>query len=122
MAPLFLILVFVVVVAWFASEYQGRVWLRQLLGCAAIVLVALGAGLGGTLLERINGNAWYSSASADLIDATVAGLEEGRTDEVLMELKHLRGRFQPTYENRSRYDRLVEEFVENVRRGKKDRR
>jgi len=119
MAPFFLFLVVGVVVAWFASEFQGRRWLRLLLGCCALVLVGGVAGLAATLVERCNGNAWYGTASGDLIDATVAGLEKGRADEVLAELKRLRGRFQPTYENRARYDRLVEEYVARVRGDKK---
>ena len=119
MAHIFLLVVVGVVVGWFASEFQGRRWHRLLLGCCAVVLVGGGAGLAATIAERFNGNAWYGTASGDLIDATVAGLEEGRADEVLAELKRLRGRFQPTYENRARYDRLVEEYVARVRRGKK---
>src|SRR5262249_2198152 len=109
MAPLFLLLVVGAVVAWFASEFQGRRGARLLLGCCALALVGGGAGLAATLGERFNSNAWYGAASGDLIDATVDALEGGRTGAVLAERKRLRGRFEPTYENRARYDRLVEE-------------
>src|SRR5262249_47918087 len=119
MAPLFLLLVAGVVVAWLASEFQDRRWLRLLLGCCALALVGGGAGLVGTLGARVHSHAWDGGASGDLIDTTVDALEGGQPAEVLAELKRLRGRFEPTYENRARYDRLVEEYVERVRQGKK---
>jgi hypothetical protein len=107
---------------WFASEFQDRRWLRLLLGCAALVLIGGSVGLGVMIVERFNSNAWYGVASGDLIDATVAGLEAGRKDEVVAELKRLRGQFQPTYENRARYDHLVEEYVARVKQGQGGKR
>jgi hypothetical protein len=83
------------------------------------VLVGGGTFLATFLVERFSGNAWYGSASGDLIDATVSGVEEGRADEVVAELKRLRGRFQPTYENRAGYDRLVEEYVARLQAGRR---
>jgi hypothetical protein len=121
-AILFLLLAVAIPIAWFASEFQQRRWLRLLLGCTSLVLIGGGAVVGVTIGERFNSNAWYGGASGDLIDATVEALQEGRTDQVVAELKRLRGRFQPTYENRARYDHLVEEYVEQVRTGKRNGR
>jgi hypothetical protein len=118
MIPILLLLVVAVVLAWFASEFQSRRWLRLLLGCCALVLIGPAGYLAATIGERFNSNAWYGKASGDLIDATTEGLQQGRTDEVLAELKRLRERFEPTYENRAHYDHLVEEYVERVRPAK----
>lgn len=96
-------------VAWIASEFQERRWLRILAGCAALsmsFLVASGVGM----LERLNSNAWYGSASKELIDTTIAELERGNTDQLVAELKTLQASFDPTYENRAQYDKLVAEF------------
>jgi hypothetical protein len=118
MAPFFLLLVAAVAVAWVVSEFQDRRWLRLLLGLCTLVLVVGGVGVAVTIGERLNTNAWYGGASGELIDATVAALEKGRTEEVLAELKRLREQFQPTYENRARYDRLVKEYVARLEAGK----
>jgi hypothetical protein len=118
MAPLLILLLMAaLVVGWFASEFQDRRWLRLLLGGSALMLVGGGTFLATFLVEHFNANASYDLASGDLIDATVLGVEEGRTDEVLAELKRLRGRFHPTYENRAGYDRLVEEYVARLKAG-----
>jgi hypothetical protein len=103
---------------WVASEFQGRRWLRLLLGISTLMLVG-GAFLAASIGERFNYNSWYGEASGKLIAATVAGIEEGRTDEVLAELKRLRGQFQPTYENRASYDRLVEEYADRLTAGRR---
>jgi hypothetical protein len=107
------------VAAWAASEFQGRRWLRLLLGISTLLLVGGGSFLAASIGERFNYNAWYGEASGKLIDATVAGIEDGRGDEVVAELKRLRGQFQPTYENRAVYDRLVEEYADRMTAGKR---
>ncbi len=114
LVPLVLLLVVAAPIAWFASEFQERRWLRLALGtCAILVSVGVGALVG--CLERYNSNAWFGGASKDLIDATVTELETGHRDRVLRSLKDLQERYSPTYENRARYDVLVEEAVEQMR-------
>lgn len=97
-------------VSWLISEFQSRRWIRIALGCCAIgmcYLVALGVGK----TEHWNANAWYGSASKELVDTTILELEAGQTDKVIQELRTLQSKFQPTYETRARYDELVEEYV-----------
>jgi hypothetical protein len=117
MAAFIVLLVGAVVLGWFASEFQDRRWLRLMLGLWSLVLIGGVGYLTAAIGERFNSNAWYGGASADLIDTTVDALEKGRKDEVLAELKRLREHFQPTYENRANYNRLVEEYVKQVRQG-----
>ena len=84
------------------------------MGTSAILLsFAIAAFVGG--MERFNSNAWFGSATKDLIDVTVAELEAGNQERVLRSLKDLQGRYAPTYENRARYDVLVEEAVKRMR-------
>lgn len=112
-----LILIIAVPLAWLASEFQQRVWLRVLLGSLAIAMSFAVAWLAGSL-ERLNSNAWYGFASKKLIESTLAELEQGDTSRLAAELKRLNEQFQPTYENRARYDQLVDEFA--ARLGKRE--
>jgi hypothetical protein len=108
------LLTIVVPIAWFASEFQGRRWLRLVLGSFAILLSFGVAALVGSL-ERLNSNAWFGVASKDLVDATIAELEAGNRDGVLRSLKLLQQEYSPTYENRARYDELIEKTVTRMR-------
>ncbi|HZW31816.1 MAG TPA: hypothetical protein VFF52_13975 [Isosphaeraceae bacterium] len=97
-------------IAWFASEFQNRRWLRLALGTAAILL-SFGIAFAVGSLERFNSNAWFGTASKNLIDATITELEAGHEERVLRSLKALQHKYAPTYENRARYDSLIEEAV-----------
>ena len=113
MLPLILLLTIVLPIAWLASEFQDHRWIRVTAGCAALAmssLVAVGVGS----LEHLNANAWYGGASKNLIDTTVEEIERGDTERLLKELKILQEQFQPTYENRARYDKLIEEFMSRL--------
>jgi hypothetical protein len=100
-------------IAWCLSEFQSRRWLRILLGTLAIFWSsALATGVG--MLESLNSNAWFGSVTKDLIQNTIKELEAGNTDEVITELRRLRSRYEPSYENRAEYDKLVHEYVERV--------
>jgi cytochrome c biogenesis protein CcdA len=103
-------------IAWFASEFQDRRWLRLALGTFAILL-SLGVAAVVGSLERFNSNAWFGDASKKLVEATVAELEAGNRDAVLRSLRNLQQKYSPTYENRARYDVLVEETVIQMRAG-----
>ena len=111
---LILLLVIVTPIAWFASEFQDRRWLRMVLGSAAILLCVGVAFLSGTL-EMFNANAWFGAASKALVDTTIEQLEAGNQDQVLAVLKKLQAKYSPTYENRARYDELTEEAVVDMR-------
>ena len=100
-------------IAWFVSEFQNRRWVSLLLGVAALstsFLVAYSAGS----LQHLTANAWYGGASKNLIDTTLEELEKGNTEKVIDELKVLQKDFQPTYENRARYDKLIEAYMSRL--------
>lgn len=117
MNALGVVLFFVVAIpiAWFASEFQERRWLRLSLGLAAIAL-SFGVAYVVGSLERLNSNAWFGSASKSLVDTTVTQLEAGKVDRVLQAFKAFQETYAPTYENRARFDKLVEEAVAKMER------
>jgi len=99
--------------AWIASEFQSRRWLRLLLGIWALLMcfpVAFSVGM----IAMFRANAWFGTATDRLIKATVSELEKGNVDTVVTELKELSSQYRPTYEDRARYDMLVEEAVSRM--------
>ena len=112
---IWLVLFFVVAVpvAWLISEFQPRYWLRVVLGVAAIGMSYFVAFVVGSL-TALNYNAHYGSASAELIQTVIVNLEGGNADKLLRELKGLKAQYQPTYENRANYDKLVNDFVSRM--------
>ena len=117
---LFAALVIVVFIGWFASEFQARIWLRLPLGVAALgmsyfVAVVVGA------LSQLSYNASYGTTSANLIETVIANVEKGNQEELLRELKRLKEKFHPTYENRANYDTLVSDFVETMKGSSSDK-
>ena len=102
-------------IAWLASEFQSRRWLRILLGSLSLIACVSITALGVNLYDRLSYNAWYGFASRDLIDTTITEIEGGRTDKLLPALRKLRDEFHPTYENRAHYDDRIRGFVEDVK-------
>lgn len=100
-------------IAWLISEFYPYRYLRIALGIAAISSSIVVAMIVGSL-AHFDANSWYGGASKDLIDASIAELEKGNSEALLKELKVLQSDFQPTYENRARYDELVREFVQRL--------
>ena len=113
MIELIVVLLIVVPIGWLISESQSRVWLRITLGIAAIGMSYFVAFVIGSLL-RLNYNANYGSASADLVETVIANVESGNEDGLLRELKRLKEEFHPTYENEANYDKLVKSFISRM--------
>lgn len=110
----FLILIVIgLPIVWFSSEFSERRGLRIALGIGAILSSFAVATLAG-LLEQFKYNAWYGGATKDLIDTTINEIEDGNIDRVMAVLRRLRREYQPTYENRARYDELVAEAVADL--------
>ena len=73
--------------------------------------------------ESLNYNIWYSTATHGLIGAAVEGLENGRQQEVLAELKQVHAEMDRTYEKRGNYSDLAKQAGDRLRtavRAKKD--
>ena len=105
-----LVLVIACPIAWLVSEFKGSRNVRVGLGILSLLLSFAVAWLVGSL-NRLSYNAWYGSASKELVDAVLLEVEAGRTTNAVVALKKLQGEFGPTYENRAHYDTLVKAAV-----------
>ena len=114
LGALICLLVIALPVAWFISEFQVRRWLRLVLGTLAIASTS-GVAVFVGMAERFNDNAWFGNASKALVETTIAELEAGNRDGVLRALRSFQQEYAPTYENRARYDVLVEKTVSDMR-------
>ena len=65
-------------------------------------------------LERLNSNAWFGGATKSLVDTTIEKLEAGDSSAVVTEMKWLQSQYHRSYENRARYDHLVEQYVDRL--------
>ncbi len=113
MIGLIALLVIALPVAWLVSEFKGSQSVRRVLGILALLSSFGVAWLAGSL-SRFNYNAWYGTATDELIGTIIEELDAGHVDTVKRELKVLQEEYHPTYENRAGYDELVEQFVERV--------
>ena len=113
MFELILVLVVALPLAWLVSEFMARTEIRVGLGIAAIAMAFGVAWIVGSL-DRLQSNIYFGDATKDLIQNTIIELENGNSDRVLAELRKLRSEFEPTYETRDAYDKLVAEYVDAV--------
>lgn len=118
MSPVgFLLLAIIIAlpIAWLVSEFRGSRRLRIGLGILAIGVMATCVWALCSVLTRFNYNAWYGSATGDLISTSLRQIEDGHLDHVLKIWRGLDQQYRPTYENRAHYDKLVEEATARMR-------
>lgn len=58
--------------------------------------------------ESLNYNAWYSSAASKMLDACISGIEQGRQEAVLTEMRRMTNELEVTYEHRGNFKELAE--------------
>lgn len=58
--------------------------------------------------ESLNYNTWYSSAASNMLRAFVAGIEDGRQEMVLREMRRMTNELHVTYERRGNFKELAE--------------
>ena len=101
-------------VAWLIAEFKLKRPVRITLGVLAI-LCSFGVAAIIGMLSELNYNAWYGSATKDLIDTTVNQIEDGQLDRVMTILRSLNRQYHPTYENRANYRELVEDATARMK-------
>lgn len=114
MLPLVGLLIAILLLLWLWSKFQDRRWLRITAGSAALVAMCGVAFVVGSL-ERLNSNSWFGSMTKDFVDGTIVGLESGRHPQVLDALRGFQVEYHPTYENRARYDVLVQAYLHRLK-------
>ena len=101
-------------IAWFISEIkQASRYVRLTLGITTISL-SFGVAFLVGLTDRLNSNAWFGSATEKLISTTITELESGHQTNVINAFKDLKDKYHPSYQDRSRYDELVNETIEQM--------
>lgn len=94
----YLILLVLLIGTACSSDKRARIGFACILGLACAVMFE-----GAKMLEQFNYNIWYSSSAHTLIGAAVEGLESGRQQEVIAELKKVHEEMEVTYEERGNY-------------------
>ena len=111
---LFVFLLFVLPIAWLIAEFKFSRTARILLGLASFIWIGLCvAGLVG-VTTKFQFDIWYGENTKSLIDESVHQLEAGNTNQVLKTFKQLQEQFQPTYENKARYNLLVSNAISSM--------
>jgi hypothetical protein len=100
-------------ICWLVSEFRSNRALRITLGLACVAFSFVIAWFVGSL-QLFSANAWFGEATRSLVDTTITELDRGHTDQVLSALKNLRSQYHPNYENRARYDELVNQAVQRM--------
>jgi hypothetical protein len=108
---LFLIIAFPI--AWAVSEFKWNRKIRLALGIGALAMSFGLAALVG-MLQEFHYNIWFGENTKKLVDTTVQQLEVGKTTNVLNAFKQLQEAYQPTYENRAKYNLLVSNAVSTM--------
>lgn len=77
-------------------------------GWACLMFIAAG------WAESLNYNIWYSSAAEKMLNACIMGIEEGRQDAVLIEMRRMSDELDVTYERRGNFRELADRVAENL--------
>ena len=105
---LLILLIVALPAAWLVAEFKARRSVRIGLGVLALgMVIFLAYGL-GSVLTTFNHNAWFGGATKDLIETSIAQIEDGHLDRVLKAWRGLDAQYQPTYENRAGYKELAD--------------
>jgi len=102
-------------IAWLIAEFSASAVVRRTLGVVTILWsFGVAALVGG--LQNFNANVYFTTASKELLEASVQQLRAGKTEAVIRELSRANDEFSPTYENRARYKQIVEQAIEGMKK------
>jgi hypothetical protein len=110
-----LVITAVLPIAWLVSDIRSRPMVRRIWGVMAILWSFGVASLVG-LLQEMSANTFFSSASKDLVHASVQALRDGKTEAVVRELSRADEKWSPSYEGRARYREIVDKAVEGMKK------
>ena len=103
-------------IAWVVLEFNGSgQGKRVVCGLLAMITLTVVAVFATRIFTQFGYNQWYGCATKELVNETIRGIEAGKSDMVLRELKTLQDAYQPTYENRAKYVPLVEQAVKQMK-------
>jgi len=64
--------------------------------------------------ESLNYNIWYSSSASKMLDACIGGIEQGRQDAVLREMRRMTNDLDVTYEHKGNFRELAERVASSL--------
>ncbi len=103
-------------IAWIILEFKGSRAQRLTCGILALIMLTVVTWFATYVVNQLHYNAWYGFATKGLIDETIRGIEAGKSEMVLRELKAFQSEYQPTYENRAGYQPLAEQTTERIKK------
>jgi hypothetical protein len=103
-------------IVWLILEFRGSRGQRITFGVLALITLTAVASLATLIINQLSYNAWYGFATKELVDETIRGVEAGKSELVLQELKRFQAEYHPTYENRAKYVSLVEETTARLQK------
>lgn len=71
--------------------------------------------LAARMVESFNLNIWYSQSARNLLDASIAAINAGKSDQVAGELATMRQNLNVTYEHRGNFKELAEETTARLK-------
>jgi len=101
--------------AWLIAEFRSSAGIRRALGGIAILWSFGVAALVGCLRD-FNANVYFTTATKDLLQASIEQLRAGKAESVLREWSRADSQFSPTYENRARYRQTVDQAIEGMKK------
>ena len=104
-------------VLWLVLEFKGTRRQRITCGLFALITLATVAALAAMIFCQLDYNSSYGVATRGLIDEVIRGIESGKTDATLRELKRFQDQYRPTYENRANYVPLAQDAIERMKEG-----
>ena len=104
-------------IAWFVLEFKGSRAQRLTCGILALITLTGVTWFATYVSNQLSYNAQYGFATKGLIDETIRGIEAGKTEMVLRELRMFQTEYHPTYENRANYVPLAQHTVERMKTG-----
>lgn len=103
-------------IAWVILEFKGSRAQRLTCGILALIMLTVVTWFATYVLNQLNYNAWYGFATKGLVDETIRGIEAGKSEMVVRELKAFQSEYHPTYENRANYQPLAEQATERMKK------
>ena len=115
MSALLIIAIFFLILGFliFSMAMSERRSIRMGLAIASFLWACTMFKMAGWV-EGLNRNIWYSKAASGLIKASIEGLEDGRSDQVLKEMKIINENLKVTYESKGNFKDLADEASERL--------
>jgi hypothetical protein len=101
-------------IAWIMADFRGSALRRRVIGALAL-LWSFGIAYMVGVLQQFDANAYYTSHTKELLDASISQHQAGRSEAVIREWTRARDAFHPAYENRGGYREIVAEAIEGMK-------